>query len=51
MDNVSKDFSVDNLEKTGFYGHVYDFTADNESIDVNDILINHKYLMVKNNIR
>ena len=51
MDNVSKDFSVDNLGKTGFYGHVYDFTADNEGIGVNDILINHKYLMVKNSIR
>ena len=26
--NISKDWSVDNLRKTGFTGHVYDFSVD-----------------------
>ena len=25
LGNISKDFSVDNMRKTGFYGYVYDF--------------------------
>ena len=25
LGNISKDFSVDNMKKTGFYGYVYDF--------------------------
>ena len=25
LGNISKDFSVDNMRKTGFYGFVYDF--------------------------
>ena len=28
LGNVSKDFSVDNMKKTGFYGYVYDFSAN-----------------------
>ena len=38
-DNFSKDFSVDNMKtgyKTGLYGHVYDFSIDDDSIDVDD---------------
>ena len=27
MGNVSKDFSVDNMKETGFYGYVYDFSV------------------------
>ena len=43
--NVSKYFSVDNMKKTGLYGLVYDFSADCHSINVDDILDIHKYLM------
>ena len=28
LGNISKDFSVDNMKKTGFYGYVYDFSVD-----------------------
>ena len=35
LDNFSKNFSVDNM-KTGLYGHVYDFSIDYDSIDVDD---------------
>ena len=44
------DWSVDNLKKTGFTGYVYDFSADYDFIDVDDIKYIHKYLMKKNDI-
>ena len=47
---LSKNFSVDNMEKMGLYGHVYDFSVDYGAIAVDDILDIHKYLMEKNNI-
>ena len=28
LDNISKDWSVDNIKKIGFTGYVYDFSAD-----------------------
>ena len=48
--NISKDWSVDNMKKTGFNGYVYDFSVDYDATDVDDILDIHKYLMKKNNI-
>ena len=36
--NISKDFSVDNMKKTGLNGYVYDFSADYDAIAVDDIL-------------
>ena len=50
LGNVSKDFSVDNMKKTGFYGYVYDFSVDYDIIAVDDILDIHKYLMKKHGI-
>ena len=50
LGNISKDWSTDNMKKTGFNGHVYDFSVDYDSIDVDDIKDIHKYLMKKNNI-
>ena len=38
LQNVLKDFMIGNLKKTGLYGFVYDFSADFNSIDVDDIL-------------
>ena len=28
LENISKDFSVDNMKKTGLNGYVYDFSVD-----------------------
>ena len=50
LGNISKDFSVGNLRKTGRNGYVYDFSVDYDAIAVDDILDIHKYLMKKNNI-
>ena len=41
LGNISKDFSVDNMKKTGLNGYVYDFNVDYDAI----------YLMEKNNIK
>ena len=38
------------MKKTGFNGYVYDFSVDYDTIAVDDILDNHKYLMKKNGI-
>ena len=50
LGNISKDWSVDNMKKTGFNGYVYDFSVDYDSIAVDDIQNIRKYLMKKNNI-
>ena len=50
LGNLSKDWSVDNMKKTGFTGYVYDFSVDYDATDVDDIKDIHKYLMKKNNI-
>ena len=50
LGNISKDFSVDNMKKTGLNGYVYDFSVDYDSIAVDDILDIHKYLMKENGI-
>ena len=50
LGNISKDWSVGNMKRTGFTGHVYDFIVDYESIEVDDIKNIHKYLMKKNYI-
>ena len=45
LGNISKEFPVDNMKKTGFYGYVYNFSVDYDAIAINDILDIHKYLM------
>ena len=47
LGNISKDFSVDNMKKTGLNGYVYDFSADYDAIAVDAILDIHKVLMKK----
>ena len=47
LGNGPKDFSVDNLKKTGLNGYVYDFSVDYDAIAIDDILGIHKYLMKK----
>ena len=50
LGNISKDFSVNKMKKTGLNGYVYDFSVDYDAIAVDDILDIHKYLMEKNGI-
>ena len=50
LGNFSKDWSLDNMNKTEFIGYVYDFSVDCDATDVDDILDTHKYLMEKNSI-
>ena len=51
LGNISKDWSVDNMKRTGFNGYVYDFSVDYNAIAVdNNIKDIHKYLMEKNGI-
>ena len=50
LGNISKDWPVDNMKRTGFTGYVYDFSVDYETIAVNDFKDIHNYLMEKNDI-
>ena len=51
LGNISKDWSTDNMKKTGLTGYAYDFSVDyNNVITVDDIKDIHNYLMKKNNI-
>ena len=50
LGNISKDWSTDNMKKTGLTGYVYDFSVDYNAIAVDDIKDIHKYLMKKNNM-
>ena len=50
LGNISKDWSVDIMKKTGFNGYIYDFSVDYDGTDVDGILYIHKYLSKKNNI-
>ena len=48
--NISKEFLVSNMRKTGLYGTVYDFSADYGAVLVDNTLNIHKYLIKKHNI-
>ena len=48
LGNISKDWSQDNMKKTGFNGYNYDFSTDYNAIAVSDIQNIHNYLMKKN---
>ena len=38
--NISKDWSTDNMKRTGLTGYVYDFSIDyNSVIDYNDVTV------------
>ena len=50
LGNMSKDWSVDNMKRTGFNGYMYDFSVDYEATSVDDIKDIHQYLMKKNNM-
>ena len=48
--NISRDFSANDMKKTGLNGYVYDFSVDYDAIAVDNILGINKYLMEKSNI-
>ena len=50
LGNISKDWSADNMKKTGFNGCIYDFSVDYDATDIDDVKDIHRYLMKKNNI-
>ena len=50
LGNISKDWSTDNMKKTGLTGYVYDFSIDYNAVTVNDVKDIHIYLMKKNNM-
>ena len=51
LGNISKDWSQENIKKTGLKGYVYDFSTDYSAINVDNIKDIHKYLMKKNKIK
>ena len=50
LETFQKDWSGDNMKKTGLNGYVYDLSIDYDAIAVDDIVDIYKYLMKKNNI-
>ena len=50
LGNISKDWVVDNIQRTWSNGYVYDFSADYDATAVDDILDIHKCLMKNNNM-
>ena len=47
LGNISKDWSTDNMKKTGLIGYVYDFSPDYNAVTLDDIKDIHNYLMKK----
>ena len=47
LGNISKDFSLYHMKKTGLNGYAYDFSVDYDAIAVDNMLDIHKYLMTK----
>ena len=47
LGNIPKNWSIDNMKRTGFTVYVYDFSVDYKATDVDDIKDIHKYLMKK----
>ena len=50
LENISKDWSTDNMKRTGFNRYVYDFSVDYDAASVNDIKDINVSLMKKNNM-
>ena len=50
LGNISKDWSTNNIKKTGLTGYVYDFSADYNVVTLDNIKYIPKYLMKKNDI-
>ena len=46
--NIPKDFTIDDMKKSESKGSVYVYSVDYNTIDTNDILNIHRYLMKEN---
>ena len=55
LGNISKDWSTDNMKKTGLNGYVYEFNVDYRYLNPSDIVknmpITHNYFMLKYDIK
>ena len=51
LGNISKDWSINNMKKSGLKGFAYDFSVDYDYISTTDLLDTHKYLMETNKIK
>ena len=51
LGNISKDFPVNNMKKTGLNGYVYEFSVDYNIIDNSNIINIHNYLTKKHDIK
>ena len=49
--SISNGFGATESREVSLKGNMYDFSVDYNSIDKTDILIIHRYLMIKNNIK
>ena len=47
LGNISKDWSIDDMKKTGLAGYVYDFSVGYNTVAADDIKDTHNYLMKK----
>ena len=50
LGKISKNWSTDDMKKTGLTCYVYDFSADYNTVTVDDIKDIHSYLIEKNEI-
>ena len=50
LGNISDDWTVANVEETGFWGEIYGFAVDYIKTSTSNIYNVHRYLMGKNNI-
>ena len=51
LENISKDFTVNNMKETELNGYVYNFSVDYIIIDNINITNIHKFLMKKHNMK
>ena len=51
LGNISRDWSINNMKKTGLNGYVYEFSVNYNKANCEVIPYVHKYLMLKNNIK
>ena len=49
--NILRDFSANNMNKTGLNGCMYNFSVDYRAFDTSNIIDIHKYLMKKHDIK
>ena len=51
LGNILKDWSRDNMKKTGFNRYVYDFSVGYDATDADDDIVDmYKYLIKKNSV-